>query len=263
MHRVRSRRADRKPCGVRLPRSVVNPWGRGVDGYPHGVAIAIVDTAGSLGTRALRARCRLVAMMRRSAIRVAKELATGITGEVEPLHPTSPPMRRLLRPLWLFLAIVFLIEAWLWSHLGPAVARMAAQVGLPAFKARLSVRIAGLPPVATLLVFLVPVVLLLPFKLLGLWMLARGSWLSALAVLALAKVVSVAVTAFIFELTRPKLLELGWFRWVYGRILAALGWAHRQVDPTMERLRAWIPRGRLLRRLLLMRRRARVRRTTS
>ena len=33
--------------------------------------------------------------------------------------------------------------------------------------------------------------LLLPIKLLGLWMLARGSWLGALAVLGLAKVVSV------------------------------------------------------------------------
>jgi hypothetical protein len=94
-------------------------------------------------------------------------------------------------------------------------------------------------------------------------MLARGSWLGALAVLLIAKVVSVAVTAFIFELTRPKLLELAWFRWVYGRIVVALGWAHRQVDPIKERLRAWTPRGRLLRRVLYLRRRARVRRTMS
>lgn len=166
-------------------------------------------------------------------------------------------MRRLLRPLWLFLALVFLIEAWLWSHLAPAVAWTVDRLGLPAFKARLAARIARMPPATTLLVFLVPVVLLLPIKLLGLLMLARGSWLGALAVLVLAKVVSVALTAFIFELTRPKLLELGWFRWAYERILAALGWAHRQVDPIVERLRAWVPRGRLLRRMLLLRRRAR------
>ena len=31
-------------------------------------------------------------------------------------------MRRLLRPLWLLLALVFLFEAWLWSHLAPVVA---------------------------------------------------------------------------------------------------------------------------------------------
>jgi len=176
--------------------------------------------------------------------------------------PHVVPVRRLLRPLWLFLALVFLIEAWLWSHLGPAVAWIAGRLGLPAFKARLATRIARLPPVATLLIFLVPVVLLLPIKLLGLVMLARGSWLGALAVLVLAKMVSVAVTAFIFELARPRRLELGWFRWVYERIVAVLGWAHRQVDPIKQRLRAWIPRGPLLRRMLRMRRRAHLDRRT-
>ena len=75
-----------------------------------------------------------------------------------------------------------------------------------------------LPPAATLLVFLVPVLLLLPLKLLGLWMLAHGSWLGALAMLALAKVVSIGVTAFIFDVTRPKLLQLAWFRWLYERV---------------------------------------------
>jgi hypothetical protein len=171
-------------------------------------------------------------------------------------------MRRLLRPLWLFLAVVFLAEAWLWSHLAPVVGWIVDRLGLPALKARLARWIERLPPAATVAAFLVPVLLLLPIKLLGLWMLASGSWLGALAVLALAKVVSVGVTAFIFGVTRPKLLQLAWFRWVYQRVVTALAWAHRQVDPIKERLRAWAPRGRLLRRLLRLRRRARcVRRT--
>ena len=30
-------------------------------------------------------------------------------------------MRRLLRPLWILLALVFLFEAWLWERLKPVV----------------------------------------------------------------------------------------------------------------------------------------------
>lgn len=148
-------------------------------------------------------------------------------------------MRRLLKPLWLLLALIFLFEAWLWSHLAPVVAWIVNLVSLPALKARLATAIERLPPYATLLVFLVPVVMLFPLKLLGLWMLAKGSWLGAMAVLALAKVVSMGVTAFIFEVTRPKLMQLAWFRWLYERILAGLAWAHRQVDPLKERVRVW------------------------
>jgi len=31
-------------------------------------------------------------------------------------------MRRLLQPIWVLLAVIFLIEAWLWDHLEPIVA---------------------------------------------------------------------------------------------------------------------------------------------
>jgi hypothetical protein len=148
-------------------------------------------------------------------------------------------MRRLLRPLWVLLALLFLFEAWLWSHLQAAIAGIVRVLALPALRAWLTAAIEKLPPAATLVVFLIPVLLLLPIKLLGFWMLAHGSWLGAMATLALAKVVSMGVTAFIFDVTRPKLLQLAWFRWVYERVMAGLAWAHRQIDPVKERLRAW------------------------
>ncbi len=80
-------------------------------------------------------------------------------------------MRRLLRPLWILLALVFLFEAWLWERLKPIVGWFVGWIPWDAFKARLAAGIERLPPLATLLVFLVPVVLLLPIKLLGLWLL--------------------------------------------------------------------------------------------
>src|SRR5262245_63658246 len=135
-------------------------------------------------------------------------------------------MRRLLHPLLVLLALVFLFEAWLWSHLAPIVGWIVDRIGWRELRAKVAAGIQRLPPYPTLLVFLVPVLLLLPVKFLGLWLLARGSWLGAMGVLALAKMVSLGVTAFIFDLTRPKLLQLDWFRWFYEHMLVWLTWAH-------------------------------------
>ena len=170
-------------------------------------------------------------------------------------------MRRLLRPIWFLLALVFLFEAWLWSHLAPIVGWIVARIPLAAIKAQLAVSIERLPPAATFAVFIVPVVLLLPLKFLGLYLLAHGFWLGALAVLALAKVVSVGVTAFIFEITRPKLLQIAWFRRFYDWVMWLLDCAHALVDPVKRRLKTWFrmfsPRraGRTFRLLLRIRRR--------
>src|SRR3954465_225210 len=140
-------------------------------------------------------------------------------------------MRRLTRPLLILLAIVFLIEAWLWRHLEPVVESIVARIPLRAVKARIAGAVRKLPPAATLIVFIVPVAMLFPFKLLGLWLLAHKQWIAASIVLVLAKLVGVAITAFVFEVTKPKLLKLGWFRWLYERVLAWLNWAHHLVAP--------------------------------
>ena len=149
-------------------------------------------------------------------------------------------MRRLLKPLWILLALVFLFEAWLWDHLRPVVAWVVDRIGWDTLKAHVAQWIEHLPPAATFLVFLVPVVLLLPIKILGLWMLAHGSWLGAMATLAVAKVVSMGVTAFIFDVTRPKLLRLAWFRWLYEHVIVWLAKAHALIDPLKAELHAWL-----------------------
>jgi hypothetical protein len=172
-------------------------------------------------------------------------------------------VRRLTRPLLVLLAIVFLIEAWLWDHLKPVVGWFVALIPWQRLKARIVAGVERLPPYPTLLVFLVPVLLLLPLKFLGLWMLAHGFWLGAVGVLALAKLVSVGITAFIFDITRPKLLQIGWFRWLYEHVMVWIEWAHGLVDPIKARvkrvLRMFSPKraGRTLRLLSRIRRRVR------
>ena len=155
-------------------------------------------------------------------------------------------MRRLLKPLWIFLALVFVFEAWLWSHLQPVVAWIVARIPLRAVKAWVLARIEHLSPAATLIVFIVPPVVLFPIKIVGLWLLAHGHWILALGMLALAKLVGLGVTAFVFEATRPKLMQMAWFAWVYDKVMLGLAWAHRLADPYIVAVREWTARLRAL-----------------
>jgi hypothetical protein len=146
-------------------------------------------------------------------------------------------MRRLLQPLWVLLAIIFLIEAWLWDHLEPIVAWFVALIPLRAFKQWLAERVDTLSPAMTLIVFIVPVIPLFPLKLVGLWLLAHEYWISAILTIVFAKFLGVGVAAFIFDVTRPKLLEMAWFEKLYEFVLGLRAKAKALVDPIKRRIR--------------------------
>ena len=151
-------------------------------------------------------------------------------------------MRRLLQPLWVLLALVFLIEAWLWDHLEPVVARIVAMIPLRAFKAWLAAGVARLSPMLTLLVFLAPVVLLFPVKLLEVWLLANQYWISAVVLIVAMKFIGVGIAAFIFDVTKPKLLQMPWFVSVYEWVLDIRRRAGEIVAPVTARIRALVAR---------------------
>jgi len=145
-------------------------------------------------------------------------------------------MRRLLQPFWVLLAVIFLIEAWLWDHLEPIVARVVALIPLRAFKQWLSDRVDTLSPAMTLIVFIVPVIPLFPLKLVGFWLLTHEYWLSAIATIIFAKSSASAVAAFIFDVTRPKLLEMQWFETLYEIYHGLRAKAAALVDPIKVRI---------------------------
>ena len=145
-------------------------------------------------------------------------------------------MRRLLQPIWVLLAIIFLIEAWLWDHLEPIVAWFVALIPLRAFKQWLAERVDTLSPAMTLVVFIVPVIPLFPLNLIGLWLLTHEYWTSAIFTILFAKFLGVGVTAFVFDVTRPKLLEMAWFERLYEFILALRAKAAALVDPIKARI---------------------------
>jgi hypothetical protein len=146
-------------------------------------------------------------------------------------------LRRLLQPFWVLLAVIFLIEAWLWDHLEPVVAWVVARVPLQAFKQWLAERVDTLSPAMTLIVFIVPVIPLFPLKLVGIYLLTHEYWLSAIVTILFAKLLGVGVTAFVFDVTRPKLLEMRWFERLYAFVMALRVRAAELVDPVKQRIR--------------------------
>jgi hypothetical protein len=140
-------------------------------------------------------------------------------------------MRRLLRPLWIVLALVFLIEAWLWDRLEPIVAWFVDRIPLKAMKDWFGDKIDHLSPGATLIVFVVPLIPLFPLKVIGLWLLAHKYFVSAVLVIVFAKLLGMGITAFVFDVTREKLLQMRWFNRLYEFLLWAREWSRAQMAP--------------------------------
>ena len=146
-------------------------------------------------------------------------------------------MRRLLQPVWVLLAIIFLIEAWLWDHLEPIVAWVVERIPLQTFKQWLAERVDTLSPAMTLIVFIVPVIPLFPLKLVGIWLLTHEYWISAILTIIFAKFLGVGVAAFVFDVTRPKLLEMEWFETLYEFVLRMRAKANEVVAPVKLRIK--------------------------
>ena len=123
-------------------------------------------------------------------------------------------LRKIFRRFFFFLfAALLLFEEWGWVPLAAAFARLAR---LPLW-AWLELKIARLPPTAALLVFGVPMLTLLPVKLLALYLFGKGQTTLGLVLLLSAKVGGTAVLARLFQLTQPALMQLRWFAWWYPR----------------------------------------------
>jgi hypothetical protein len=151
-------------------------------------------------------------------------------------------MRRLLRPLWVLLALIFLLEAWLWDRVEPVIARVVALIPLPRLKAWLADRVEYLSPGATLLVFAVPFILLAPLNLVEAWLLAKKYFVSATILIVLQKVVGVGIVAFVFDVTREKLLRMDWFRKLYEFVLDLRAKASEVVAPFKVAIAQWMAR---------------------
>jgi hypothetical protein len=149
----------------------------------------------------------------------------------------------LLRGLigWV-LALIIVFEEWGWEPLQRALAWVGRLPGLRWIEAR----IRTLPPYGALSLFLLPTLLLLPVKLLALWLIGQGKVITGTLVIVTAKLVGTALVARLFSLTQPALMQLEWFARLYAR------W-HRWKEGILSQVRASWPwrLGRVVKRRLL------------
>lgn len=131
----------------------------------------------------------------------------------------------LLAALWIFL------EEWVWDAMQAAMAWLGKLPGIRWCEAR----IARLPPYLALTAFLIPAAILLPFKVVALWLIARGHGLLGIEVFIVAKIVGTAFLARIFALTKPALLTIAWFARAYHAFSA---WRDR-IYAYVKSLPAW------------------------
>ncbi len=136
-------------------------------------------------------------------------------------------LRQILRTAWgiargpiiaalqVLAALIVLFEEWGWKPLSELLARLA-NFGPIAILER---RIAGLGPYGALVVFVLPTTFLLPLKFLAMWLLAQGQVWAASGLFIGAKIASTALVARIFTLTKPALMQLGWFARAYNRFV--------------------------------------------
>lgn len=142
------------------------------------------------------------------------------------------------RALLLLLAAAFLFEAWLWDIFSALSRWLSRHLPLVAMRRSIEKAILRAPPYVALALFVIPGLLVLPFKLGGLWLIAHGHVLWGGLVFLMAKFATVGVAAFLFELTRNKLMTLQWFARLYAMVMRWRDWAHRLADPYLAEIKA-------------------------
>jgi hypothetical protein len=143
--------------------------------------------------------------------------------------------RLLLVPLTWLAAIVFLIEEAIWDW----TARLMARLGAMRLVHAIEKRITALLPRWALVTFLLPSLILIPAKLIGLHAIANGHLLVGSGVFLLAKLLGMALFSRIFNLTRPALMQLAWFARLYAFVMHYRNLIHAYLDnwPAYQRIK--------------------------
>jgi hypothetical protein len=143
--------------------------------------------------------------------------------------------RLLLVPLSWLAAFVFLIEEAIWDW----TAKLMAKLGAMRLVHAIEKHIASLLPRWALVTFLLPSLILIPAKLIGLHAITDGHLLVGSGVFLLAKLLGMALFSRIFNLTRPALMQLAWFARLYAFVMYYRNRIHAYLDnwPAYQRIK--------------------------
>jgi|GEM_PF-649365 len=172
---------------------------------------------------------------------------------------STPMLRRILKkillpPLIVLAALLMFFEEWLWNNL----VRFTQWASKARIFRWIEARLARLPPYGAMAVLLIPAALLLPIKILALYLMTTGHIKTGILIILAAKVVGTAIVARLFTVCRPALLSVKWFRRLfegivnlkdrlYHYIKSMAAW--RVAVRIKNRIKSWIPRGGRFRRM--------------
>lgn len=111
----------------------------------------------------------------------------------------------------LIVVLIILFEEWGWEPLQRLASRFAK---LPIFR-QIEQRIVRLPPYPALIVFALPGAMLFPIKIFALKLIASNHAGLGLLIIITAKIIGTAIVARLFTLTKPTLMQLAWFTFLY------------------------------------------------
>ncbi|KJV06604.1 hypothetical protein [Methylocucumis oryzae] len=134
-------------------------------------------------------------------------------------------MKKLLLSI---LAILLLIEEWLWDVLSAFGHRLVLWLHLAKVEAWLA---QTSPPIA-LIALLIPLLIVTPMNLAALWLLANGMIVQGIELEIVAKLLGTLLVARVFTLTKTQLLTFSWIHWLYHTITGWLRWAHEKITAT-------------------------------
>lgn len=126
------------------------------------------------------------------------------------------------------LAILILIEEWLWDGLSALGHWLAAILGLASFEQWLTQR----TPNQALLAISIPILIVTPINFAAFWLLANGLILQGIGLEIVAKLLGTLFVARFFSLTKQQLLSFRLIAWLYNSISYWLRWAHEKITET-------------------------------
>lgn len=134
--------------------------------------------------------------------------------------------RAVLAPFIWTAALIFLIEEAIWDWTASLMGRLGAIRAVHAVEKRL----AALPPRWAFLAFILPSLIFIPAKLLGVEAIAAGHWVFGSGIFLFAKFAGFALFSRIFNLTRPTLMQLAWFARMYAWVMHYRNRIHAFLD---------------------------------
>ena len=126
------------------------------------------------------------------------------------------------------LAIILIIEEWLWDALSALGHFLAYHLGL----ARFELWLAQTSPYQALFAICIPVLLVTPINIAAVWLLINGLVLQGIALEIVAKLFGTLFIARFFTLTKKQLLTFRLLAWIYNTISYWLRWAHERIIET-------------------------------